>query len=207
MELLGYFSDRSNDKTIQDYVNPSADVPTIYEYIVAVAWYYISDMDFSIFHSINLTLDGNYEPAHHAAGGAGDIVIEYPDKVIMLEATLMNKSAQKRGEWEPVLRHSINLKSDNEDKHVTTLFVADELDTNTINIWRAVASVPLEASNGGAQTDHVYIMPLTNSDMSGFISGGIKSKNIIDAVRKSYDSIDYSFDNNWRNNILQSLSA
>ena len=207
IELLDYFSDRKNDSKIQEYVNKSADVPTIYEYIVAVAWFYISDKDFSVFNSINLTLDGNYEPAHHAAGGAGDIVIEYPDRVIMLEATLMNKSAQKRGEWEPVLRHSINLKSDNEDKQVTTLFVADELDTNTINIWRAVASVPLESTHNGSQTDHVYIMPLTNSDISGFIQNGVKSTNIINAVRKSYDGINYSFNKNWRNDILQSISA
>lgn len=32
----------------------------------------------------------------------------------MLEATLMNASSQKRGEWEPVLRHSINLKVEEE---------------------------------------------------------------------------------------------
>ncbi|WP_194849702.1 hypothetical protein [Enterococcus faecium] len=54
---------------------------------------------------------------------------------------------KKRGEWEPVLRHATNLTVDNFDKNVITLFIADELDDNTVNIWRAVASVPLRSSN------------------------------------------------------------
>ena len=207
IELLQYFSDRNNDSKIQSFVNPATDVPTIYEYVVAIAWYYISDRNYSLFNSLNLTLDGNCEPMHHAGGGMGDIVVEYPDEVIMLEVTLMNKMAQKRGEWEPVLRHSINIKAENEHKRVTTLFVADELDTNTINIWRAVASVPLEASNSEAETDHVYIMPFTNKDICDFMIANIQSEKIINSVRESYDSINYSFDREWRNKVLQSISA
>ncbi|MGH2143839.1 AlwI family type II restriction endonuclease, partial [Enterococcus faecalis] len=91
----------------------------------------------------NLTLDGEMRPLSHAAGGAGDIVIDYENLTLMLEVTLMNAQAQKRGEWEPVLRHATNLTVDNFDKNVITLFIADELDDNTVNIWRAVASVPL----------------------------------------------------------------
>lgn len=207
IELLGYFSNRDNDEKIKKYVNPSADVPTIYEYVVALAWYYISDRNYPLYNSLNLTLDGDYEPVHHAGGGAGDIVIEYPDEVVMLEATLMNQAAQKRGEWEPVLRHSINLKTANEDKKVTTFFVADALDMNTTNIWRAVASVPLQATNTNAQTDHVYIMPFTNAEIAYFLQNNIKGQDILTAVRKSYDSLDYSFDNNWRSDIMSSLVA
>ena len=146
MELLPLFSKR-DDKKIKSAVSESATVPTIYEYIVAIAWFYISKEDFSITQSLNLTLDGNMLPLSHAAGGAGDIVINYENLTLMLEVTLMNKQAQKRGEWEPVLRHATNLTVDNSSKNVTTLFIADELDENTINIWRAVASVPLKSSN------------------------------------------------------------
>lgn len=55
----------------------------------------------------------------------------------MLEVTLMNKSAQKRGEWEPVLRHSLNNKAEHMEIDTLTFFVTDELDYNTINIWRS----------------------------------------------------------------------
>ena len=92
--------------------------------------------DFDLYASLNLTLNADFEPVIHAGGGEGDIVIRYEDRVIQLEVTLMNKQAQKRGEWEPVLRHALNLKADSEPKEVFTFFIADELDRNTINIWR-----------------------------------------------------------------------
>lgn len=55
----------------------------------------------------------------------------------MLEVTLMNKSAQKRGKWEPVLRNSLNNKAEHMEIDTLTFFVTDELDYNMINIWRS----------------------------------------------------------------------
>lgn len=206
MELLRLFSDRRKDKEIKDAVNADATVPTIYEYVVAIAWYYISGELISVYDSLNLTLNGDLDPVVHAAGGAGDIVVEYDDKVVMLEVTLMNKAAQKRGEWEPVLRHSINLKAETPDKDVTTIFVADELDHNTINIWRAVSSVPLESSSTGKITDHVVIMPFTNDELCAFIERGVNDVAILQAIRASYNEIDSSFDNDWRNKLLKGIA-
>ncbi|MGH2162036.1 AlwI family type II restriction endonuclease, partial [Enterococcus faecalis] len=107
IEILPLFSTR-DDKKIKSEVSESATVPTIYEYIVAIAWFYISKEEFFITKSLNLTLDGEMRPLSHAAGGAGDIVIDYENLTLMLEVTLMNALAQKRGEWEPVLRHATN---------------------------------------------------------------------------------------------------
>ncbi len=39
-KLLALFSDRTNDSRIKQEVNPEATVPTIYEYIAGLAWYY-----------------------------------------------------------------------------------------------------------------------------------------------------------------------
>lgn len=206
LELLRLFSDRRKDKEIKESVNADATVPTIYEYVVAIAWYYISGELISVYDSLNLTLNGDLDPIVHAAGGAGDIVVEYDDKVVMLEVTLMNKAAQKRGEWEPVLRHSINLKAETPDKDVTTIFVADELDHNTINIWRAVSSVPLESTSTGKITDHVVIMPFTNEELCVFIERGINDTAILQAIRASYNEIDNTFDNNWRNKLLKGIA-
>lgn len=109
-----------------------------------------------------MTLSANFEPLVHAGGGQGDIVIYEADKVIMLEATLMNASSQKRGEWEPVLRHSINLKVEEETantgREVTSFFIADSFDYNTINIWKAVAAVPLQSSNDKDKFRHTMIL-------------------------------------------------
>lgn len=204
LEILELISDRRNDSRVKTMVNPSATVPTIYEYIVAIAWYYFSGKDFDILNSMNLSLNADYEPETHAGGGAGDIVIEYDDRVVMLEVTLMNKQAQKRGEWEPVLRHSINLKVEKEPKEVMTFFIADELDLNTTNIWRVVSSVPLQATNGSSKiTDNVVIMPLENKELISLIEKGKNARALELSTRASFDIMKRDFDSNWKEKIFE----
>lgn len=206
IELLKMFSDRSNDHRIKSIVNDSATVPTIYEYMVAVAWYYISGKTISVYDSLNLTLNADFEPEIHAAGGGGDIEVNYDEYMVLLEATLMNPTAQKRGEWEPVLRHATNLKTEIHPKSLVTLFVADKLDYNTINIWRAVASVPLKASNSEKQTDHVIIMPFTNEELCNFLEQGVKDSSIISAIHSSYNEISTDFNDHWRQDIMNTIT-
>lgn len=206
VKLLRMFSDRKNDDKIKKAVNKSAPVPTIYEYIVAIAWYYISNCDYNLYESMNLTLNADFEPVLHAGGGAGDIVINYEKSIVMLEVTLMNKQAQKRGEWEPVLRHSLNLKADNIDKEIITFFVADELDKNTINIWRAVAAVPLESTTKRhIPVNGVVIMPLTNEILVDFLNNNINIKSIMKATKESFEKVPKITDLNWHTDILNQI--
>ena len=206
IQLLSMIADRNNDKAIREYVNDDASVPTIYEFLVAIAWYYISGKRISVYDSLNLTLNADFEPVIHAAGGAGDIVVNYDNQIVMLEATLMNAAAQKRGEWEPVLRHAINLTAESYPQKVTTLFVADTLDYNTINIWRAVAAVSLQSSTTGDKTEHVVIMPFTNNNLCYFMQHNISDQQIISAIEHSYNQINSSFDDTWREEILTDLT-
>ncbi len=205
MELLALFSDRKNDDTIKKAVNDTADVPTIYEYIVGIAWYYISGRNFDLYSSFNLTLNADFEPVMHAGGGEGDIVIHYDKLVVMLEVTLMNKQAQKRGEWEPVLRHSLNLKAAVEPKESMTFFVADELDYNTVNIWRAVAAASLESTNTHEPVDGVVIMPFVNSELVMFLKSDIPATAIISAMRESFAKVPRIRDDGWKENIMLTI--
>lgn len=205
IDLLSKITDRNNDKQVQQEVNESATIPTIYEYLIALAWYYIAGKNFNIYDCYNLTLNADFEPVVNAGGGTGDIVINYDDSVIMIEVTLMNKNAQKRGEWEPVLRHSLNLKADNKGKETLTFFVADELDFNTINIWRAVAAVPLESTNNHDQVDGVIIMPFTNQEIVRFLVDNINSEDIIKETKKSFDTIPKITDTQWRERIMDKI--
>lgn len=205
VRILSLFSDRKNDSKIKKAVNDTAPVPTIYEFIVAIAWYYISDEKYNLYDSLNLTLNADFEPVIHATGGAGDIVINYDNLILMLEVTLMNKQAQKRGEWEPVLRHSLNLKAENDDKETLTFFVADELDYNTINIWRAVAAVPLESTFDHTKVDGVIIMPFTNNDLIRFLIEETSSVKIIEAVKASFAAVPKITDMSWREDVLNQL--
>lgn len=209
-ELLALFSDRSNDRRIKREVNPDASVPTIYEYLVGIAWYYFSDKRIDLLDSYNLNLSANFEPISFAPGGDGDIVIREQDKVIMLEITLMNENAQKRGEWEPVLRHSVNLKVEEEKnenpREVTTFFIADSFDNNTINIWKAVSSVPLESSiNKNEFTDNVVIMPVNTDELISLIDKKAQYDSIIKQVRSLFVSETSNFDLEWRSRFMASI--
>ena len=55
-ELLEMFEDRTKDKQIKELVSPDATVPTIYEYLVGIAWYYFSGKKIDLLGSYNLTL-------------------------------------------------------------------------------------------------------------------------------------------------------
>lgn len=205
--ILSLFSDRTNDKQIKNLVSPDATVPTIYEYIVGIAWYYFSGKRIDILRSYNLTLSANFEPLVHAGGGQGDIVIYEEDKVVMLEATLMNANSQKRGEWEPVLRHSINLKIEEETaetgRQVTSFFIADSFDYNTINIWKAVSAVPLQSSiNKDKFTNNVVIMPVNTDELSSLMDKYKQYDEIIAKVHELFEVDKISFDLNWREKFM-----
>ena len=209
--LLGLFSDRSNDSAIKEEVCQDAAVPTIYEYIVGLAWYYFSNKTIDLLQSFNLTLSADFEPLTHAGGGMGDIVIYEPDKVVMLEATLMNANSQKRGEWEPVLRHSVNLKIEvesSDNREVTTFFIADSFDANTINIWKAISSVPLQSSTDKSKyTDSVIIMPVNNAELVRLMERKSEYNQIIRQVRSLFlrDIQRQSFNRNWRDEFIRQL--
>ncbi|MDY4024952.1 MAG: AlwI family type II restriction endonuclease [Enterococcus avium] len=208
LQILPLFEDRSNDQIIKSLVDTDASVPTIYEYIVGLAWYYISDVDYNLYKSFNLSMNANFRPETHAAGGEGDIVIDYKKQTLMIEVTLMNKQAQKRGEWEPVLRHTTNLTIEKAPEKVQTLFVADELDQNTINIWRAVASVPMRSSResySDKTANNVTIMPIKNNEMCRFLESNISSAKLLNQISQSFEALKNDFDEAWRISILKNV--
>lgn len=209
MKILSMFSDRKNDNEIKKEVQSDASIPTIYEYIIGMCWYHISSKTYNVLESFNLTLNADFIPETHAGGGQGDIIVEYKDEVVQLEVTLMNKQAQKRAEWEPVLRHAVNLSIDAAPKEVTTIFIADELDYNTINIWRAVASVPLKSSRevqtAGVTTENVIIMPLSSHEFIRLMERGIRSDTLLESIKESYRELSHDFNDSWRSDVLGDL--
>lgn len=208
--ILKLFSNRDNDRIIKNIVSTDATVPTIYEYIVGIAWYYFTGKKINLLESYNLTLSANFEPIVHAGGGQGDIVIYEKDKVVMLEVTLMNTNTQKRGEWEPVLRHSINLKIEEElnktNRKVVTFFIADKFDFNTINIWKAISSVPLQSTIYRDKfTENVVIMPINNNEVINLMDKSNEYDEIIDKVRDLFEAEKTSFDMSWRDTFISKI--
>lgn len=211
VELLKLFSERSiiNDRKIQDIVTDSATVPTIFEYVIAIAWFYISDLDYSLRKSINLSLDGNYKPLTHAAGGDGDIVMDFSNYKLMLEATLMDTNSQKRGELEPVIRHTANL-SIRSQKEVLTIFVADKIDTNVINMFRGASFIELKSTEIGYRDKSIYgikIFGLTINEISKAIQNEVKQTHIVSKIKESYMKEPTMIKIGWREEIVESIFA
>lgn len=203
IELLPLFSSRE-DKEIRDKVTDAATVPTIFEYVMAIAWYHISDEAYPLLKSINLTLDGDFKPLTHAVGGEGDIIVEYTETTMMLEATLMNKNSQKRGELEPVIRHATNLTV-RKPNEVFTIFVADELDNNVVNIFRAVSQVELESTQSADTADSVNIFSLSLPEMEEILENQIKSSMIFDVLRDEFSTQYDEIKIGWRENITKRI--
>ena len=197
--ILNLFKNRENDEKISKEVTDNAKIPTIFEYILAIAWHRISNKEFNLKKSLKLSLDGDGFPLSHAPGGDGDIIAEYSDFDIMLEATLMDKNTQKRGELEPVIRHTTNLtiKNMEENKETYTFFVANELDMNVINIFRATSQIRLQSTQDREKyTNGIKIYSLTIDKIVYLLENNINYKYFLNKVFENYSKIEF-IGNNW----------
>ena len=197
--ILNLFKNRENDEKISKEVTDNAKIPTIFEYILAIAWHRISNKEFNLKKSLKLSLDGDGFPLSHAPGGDGDIIAEYSDFDVMLEATLMDKNTQKRGELEPVIRHTVNLtiKNMEENKKTYTFFVANELDINVINIFRATSQIQLQSTqNREKYTNGIKIYSLTIDKIIFLLENNINYKYFLNRVFENYSKIKF-IGNNW----------
>lgn len=142
ISLLELFENR-NDDQIREIVTDNADVPTIFEYILGIIWYKISEEKGNILDYMKLSLDSNLLPKTHAAGGEADIVYEYsktpyyPEHVLLLEATLTDGNNQRRMEMEPVSRHLGMHLIKNNNKNSYCVFITTYLDINVIADFRS----------------------------------------------------------------------
>ncbi|ODJ65059.1 AlwI family type II restriction endonuclease [Brochothrix thermosphacta] len=203
VEILANISQR-NDREVKESVTLNTDIPTIFEYILGISWYYISKKSVNIRKSLNLTLDADLLPLSHASGGDGDIVVRHNNYTLMLEATLMNKNAQKRGELEPVIRHATNLAI-REDHDVKTIFVADELDNNVVNIFKASSFIELEGTNVSGEIFGVSIFAMTISEVCKMLETDIGSDKLIATIDNYYSDVPHFVKNGWREQMIEEL--
>ncbi|HEV0870708.1 TPA: AlwI family type II restriction endonuclease, partial [Streptococcus pneumoniae] len=204
-EVLSFISQR-NDKKVQELVTDNALVPTIFEYILAIAWYYISDKKFQLRKSMQLTFSADNLPLSHAGGNKGDIEIEYSDKMLLLEATLMDKSTQKRGELEPVIRHSVNLALST-NKPLQTIFVANEVDDNVVNIFRATSFIQLNGTLTKGSVKGLNIFALTIPEIINILDRKINEQRIFEKLDDFSTIEPYRIENGWREEIVSEILA
>lgn len=192
--LLGYFESR-NDAEIKSMVTENADIPTIFEYVLGILWYKISERQGKILDYMKLSIDADLLPKTHAAGGEADIVYEYPKTehypahTLLLEATLADNTNQRRMEMEPVSRHLGRhlLKTGNLNSYC--VFATTYLDINVIADFRGRKNTPFyDTQDYRKYVSGMKIIPLQTSEIKKLIRSGKKYFQLYQVFDEAYSS-------------------
>ena len=142
-------------------------------------------------------------PLTHRGGGAGDIEIINDEYALLIEATLMDMNTQKRGELEPVIRHSINFELSNSGSQ--TIFIANELDNNVLNIFRASKFIQFNGTLNSGSVDGLSIFALTTDELIQILISGITDIELLEKIKDSNYSEPTQIVNNWRTSIISNI--
>lgn len=210
IEILDNINNR-DDEEVRNAVTEIATISTIYEYILTIAWYYLSSSkSYQLSKSFQVSLDGNKLPIVHRGGGAGDIEIINQAHAVLLEATLMNANTQKRGELEPVIRHATNFAIDYSHLEPQTIFIANELDSNVLNIFRAMQFVQLNGTSTTQTPNSINglnIFAFTTSEIISLLKNKIYDIHFLDCINSKKDVSPVSIQNGWRDQIIDTIFA
>lgn len=157
----------------QDY---EATIPALFEYLLGISFYWLSEKQVRISDILNSGLDANLLPKTHTAGGQADIVFSFKDKDYLIEATLSENDGQRKMEAEPVPRHLA--------KHILevnpnslALFVAGQLDPNNLVVLRNYKFSSWYYSDG-SNVKSMDILPLSVSNMIYLLRENMEFKEI-----------------------------
>lgn len=192
--LLNHFNTR-NDSEINKLVTENADIPTIFEYILGIIWYKISEKTGKILDFMKLSLDANLLPVSHAVGGEADIVYNYkatdnyPQHTLLLEATLADRTNQRRMEMEPVSRHLGEHLLKNKDHKSYCIFVTNNLNIQVIADFRGRKNLYYYNTNN--VDDYIVgmnIIPLETTDIKTILERQITYSQLYKKFEAAYCS-------------------
>lgn len=190
IELLNCFEQR-DDKRIEEIVTDEAAVPTIFEYILGIIWYKVSERQGNILDFMKLSLEANLLPKTHAAGGYADIIYEYeactsyPKHSLLLEATLADGNNQRRMEMEPVSRHLGDYRIRFNNPFDYSLFVSTYLDDNVVNDFRYRKIIPYKRNN--ETITGMKIISMDTDSLKKIIENKVKYKYLYEVFDKYHE--------------------
>lgn len=183
IEILNKIENR-DDNEVRKLVTDNADVPTIFEYILSIAWYLISDKEGNILDYMNLYLDSDMLPKTHASGGMADIVYiynkneYYPKHDLLIEATLSKDKSQRKMEIEPVSRHLGEYILSNGNNNTYALFVSNSLYINVISDFINKRTMKYYSSNSENYIDGLNIVCLETLEIKTILEKSINYKEL-----------------------------
>ena len=213
IDLLRKFETRSreNDEAIQNAVTSNADIPTIFEYILGITWYNISERRVNIFNSLNLSLDADLLPKSHAVGGTADMTFKYeatttyPRHAMLLEATLTERTNQRRAEMESVSRHlgSYMLR---QDMSAYCVFISTHLDPNVISDFRGRKLIPFyDTTDTTRFIESMKIIPCQTSELQTILDKDLTYSDLYTLFETAFNSTEAP--NVWYgNNIIDKVN-
>lgn len=210
LELLEDFKKR-NDKRINKSVTMNADIPTIFEYIIGIIWYEISERKGDILSYMNLSLDADLLPKTHATGGIADIIYkyentkEYPEHALLIEVTLTDKMNQRRMEMEPVSRHLGEYLLKNKKDASYCVFITNFLDINVLNDFRSRKNRKFyDTKDHSRFIDGMKIIPIETDIIKLIIEKEYKYKKLYDIFDKAY--LNDTEDKEWYDDLKTKLT-
>lgn len=192
--LLGYFESR-NDTEIKNMVTENADIPTIFEYVLGILWYKVSERQGKILDYMKLSLDADLLPKTHASGGEADIVYEYPETeyypahTLLLEATLADNTNQRRMEMEPVSRHLGRHLIRTGNLNSYCVFATTYLDINVIADFRGRKYMPFyDTQDYSKSVEGMKIIPLQTTELKKMLKNEIRYKVLFSMFEEAFNS-------------------
>lgn len=207
--LLRYFESR-NDTEIAKLVTDEADIPTVFEYILAIIWYEISERQGNILDYMKLSLSADLLPKTHAAGGYADIIYEYeetesyPKHSLLIEATLAKSSNQRLMEMEPVSRHLGEYRLKYQNSFDYTLFITTLLNLNLISDFRSRKN-SLYYGRNEEYIEGLKIIPMDTKNLGELLKSNAKYRDLYPFFEEQYHSQLHPKE--WYENMVQEQSA
>lgn len=194
LQLLKYFENyQTSAQKIQSLVTDNADLPTIFEYVLAIIWFTISDKNGDILRYMKMSLDADMLPKTHASGGCADIVYEYkasgnyPQHALLIEATLTSQSNQRRSEMEPVSRHLGDYLIETGSSFSYCLFISNSIHINVLSDFRSRKMTSYYNSVDKTQNiSGMKIIPLATSELQRILEKNISYENLYILFEKAF---------------------
>lgn len=184
--------ERDNRKEVEEYLDCEATIPTILEYVLAIAWYRISNKQGNILDFMKLSLDANLLPKNHAGGGTADIVYHYSksenynEHDLLLEATLTDSTSQRKAEMEPVSRHLIRNKQEFDNDTSYAVFVANILNSEVLSDFRSRKNYWYKGKNDEDKKG-LKIIPLSINDVVEILEKNLNYVQLYNMFENAYN--------------------
>jgi len=175
MDLLIHRGRRSK-KTLssgEEIEIPQAEAPAYFEWILWRAFLAVNSLKNKPYEARRFKIDQDFLPVGTAPGNGPDLIFEFEEFVLVVEVTLTDNSRQEAAEGEPVRRHVARIVETSAGKRVYGLFIANKVDTNTVETLRIGFWYKPDDSKMALQIVPITLDQFKNIFSAGFTSGTI----------------------------------